>query len=697
MEERPARKILLIEDDAEQARIIDHILENLGSNAWTLARVNSVGEGERLLAERSFEVALLKLEMPGAKGLEAVRRIRAAAPRVPIVLLSDPEDEPFATLAIQEGAQDYLISDQIQPGELRRVLLNAINRKTFEEALFNEKERAQVTLECIGDAVVCTDISGSITFLNRVAEKMTGWVMNDAAGRTMGEVCRILDAATRRPILDPMAKAAFQDKTGSLPLNSVLVRRDGTEILIEDSVAPIRDRVGQVTGAVIVFRDVTATRALEAKLTHDAHHDPLTGLPNRLLLNDRAAQAIALARRQKGQVATLFLDLDGFKDINDSLGHSIGDKLLQSVAERLRGCVRSPDTVSRQGGDEFVVLLQELSRPEDSAVTATRLLKAVAEVHQIGQHQVSVTASIGISVYPDDGKDMETLFKNADIAMYRAKKHGRRSFEFFGSGSKVHDVESSSLEQDLRRALERNEFKLHYQSKVDLRTGAIIGAEALLRWAHPVHGVVPPAKFIPVAEDSGLILPIGAWVLREACTQARIWADAGVPARTVAVNISAMQLESPDFVEGLFAILEATGLKPGSLELELTESVLMKNPERTKVVLKALKEKGVQVSVDNYGTGETGLATLRELSLDAIKIDGTFVRRITTDPYENNKVSAMINMGQSLDLRVIAEGVETAGNLEFLWEHGCDQAQGYFFGQPAPAEQMESRFKQDLH
>jgi diguanylate cyclase (GGDEF)-like protein/PAS domain S-box-containing protein len=697
MEDRSARTILLVEDDDEQAQIIDHILDNLGSNAWKLTHVESVSLAERALAEGSFDVVLLELEMPDAQELEAVRRVRAASPRVSIVLLSDPEDEPFAAQAIQEGAQDYLIKGQIEPRELRRALLNAIDRKALEEVLFIEKERAQLTLECIGDAVVCTDISGRITFLNRVAETMTGWVLKDAAGRTMGEVCRILDAATREPILDPMAKAALHDKAGSLPLNSVLVRRDGTEILIEDSVAPIRDCPGQVTGAVIVFRDASAARALEAKLTHDAQHDALTGLPNRALLDDRAGQAIALARRQKRQFAVLFVDLDGFKDVNDSMGHTVGDKLLQSVADRLRDCVRSPDTVSRQGGDEFVVLLQELRHPEDAAITASRLLKAVAKVHQVGQHQVSVTASIGISIYPDDGKDVETLFKNADFAMYRAKNNGRRSYEFFGSGSNVHKLESRSLERDLRHALERNQLKLHYQRKVDLKTGAIIGAEALLRWMHPVRGVVPPGQFIPVAEDTGLIVPIGAWVLREACAQARSWADAGVPARTVSVNISGVQLESKDFVEGIFAILEATGLDPGSLELELTESVLMKNPERTKVVLKALKDKGVQVSVDNYGTGDTSLGSLRELSLNAMKIDRKFVRRIATNPYEKTKVSAMISMGQSLDLRVIAEGVETAANLEFLWEQGCDEAQGYYFGRPAPAEQLECRSSQGIY
>jgi diguanylate cyclase (GGDEF)-like protein/PAS domain S-box-containing protein len=347
------------------------------------------------------------------------------------VLLSTADDEEIAVQAVQEGAQDYLIKGQIEPRELIRALLNSAARKMIEEGLFIEKERAQVTLDCIGDAVICTDSSGNVTFLNPVAERMTGWPLKDASGRPMSETFRIVDANTRKAILDPMARATSEDRTGKLPSNCVLIRRDGYEVFIEDSVAPIHDREGQVTGAVIVFRDVTATRLLEEKLTHSAEHDFLTGLPNRMLLNDRVSQAIALARRNNGRAAVLFLDLDGFKHINDSLGHQIGDKLLQSVATRLLACVRAPDTVSRLGGDEFVVLIQELQHPENAGTTAGRLLQTVTDVHLIDQHEIHLTASIGVSVYPNDAKDAETLIRSADIAMYHAKKQGRQMYEFF--------------------------------------------------------------------------------------------------------------------------------------------------------------------------------------------------------------------------------------------------------------------------
>jgi len=609
------------------------------------------------------------------------------------VLLSSLDDEPKAIQAIQEGAQDYLIKGQIEPHKLMRALGNAVERKMNEEILFNEKERAQTTLDCIADALICTDMSGNITFFNPIAGEMMGWPLKEAVGRHLTEAFRIVDATTRKAILDPMAKAASENLTGKLPLNCMLINRDGHEMFIEDSVAPIHDREGKVTGAVIVFRDVSAARAQSERIAHLAEHDSLTGLPNRLLFNDRVGQAISLARRHGGRVAVLFLDLDGFKHINDSLGHAAGDEFLKSVARRLLNSVRTPDTVSRQGGDEFVLLLQDVQGPEDAAATARRVLQAVAEVHLADHSALHVTASIGVSLYPDDGLDVETLIKNADIAMYQAKKNGRQSYQFFRQDMNVTAVEGESIEESLRRALERNELTLHYQPKVDLRTGIITGAEALSRWVHPTRGTILPGQFIPIAEESGLILPIGAWVFGEACTQARAWADAGMLAKTIAVNVSGVQFQSGNFLDGLFAALSDFGLDPGFLELDVTESVLMNHPERTAFVLKALRDKGVQVSVDNFGTGNSSLSSMQKLPLNALKIDRSFVRQITTVPGGTAAVGEFIDMGRSLNLRVIAEGVETAEDLEFLWEHDCDEAQGNFFSRPVPPDQLTKLFQ----
>jgi diguanylate cyclase (GGDEF)-like protein/PAS domain S-box-containing protein len=468
-----------------------------------------------------------------------------------------------------------------------------------------------------------------------------------------------------------------------------IVLADGAVRNISSAERVVLDDGANVSRVIGVNMDVTerksteeALKNSEAQMAHSAQHDFLTGLPNRMLLNDRVGQAITLAPRHMKKIAVLFLDLDGFKHINDSLGHPIGDKLLQSIAKRLVNCVRATDTVSRQGGDEFVVLLSEMERPEDAAITARRMLQTVAQTHSILQHDLHITTSIGVGVYPDDGQDAETLIQNADTAMYQAKENGRQSYRFFKPAMNARAVERQTIEEDLRRALERHEFALQYQPKINLNTGEITGAEALIRWTHPTRGAVPPGQFIPVAEDSGLILPIGNWVLHEACKQARVWIDAGLPLGRMAVNISAMQFRGERFLQGVFAILQETGLDPSFLELELTETVLMKRAESTESILKALRAKGVQVAVDDFGTGYSSLSYLRKFPIDALKIDQSFVRQITTSPDETSIVTAIISMGRSLKLRIVAEGVETERELAFLQAHQCDEAQGYYFSRP---------------
>lgn len=688
MEKNPDKTALLIENDPEQTRIVRAMFDDHGPHSFKLAHVECLADAETYLKVHRVDTVLLDLSLSDPEGLEAARRVRISAPHASIVLLTSQDDEPKAMQAIHEGAQDYLIKGRIEPKILMQALGNAVVRTTNEEVLIHEKERAETTLECIADAVISTDMSGNITFLNPVAGSLVGWPMRDAVGKRLTEILRIVDATTRKPILDPMAKAASENLTGKLPSDCVLIHRDGHEAFIEDSVAPIHDREGAVTGAVIVFRDVSAARAQSAQLTHLVEHDFLTGLPNRSLFCDRVGQAISLARRHRGQAAVLFLDLDGFKQINDSLGHVAGDRLLQSVAKRLMACVRDPDTVSRYGGDEFAVLLQDVHRHQDALATAGRVLRALGEVHSVDGHQVRVTASIGMSVYPDDGLDAETLIRNADAAMYRAKKNGCQSCEFYSSESSAGILEQQLTKEDLQRALERNELTLHYQPKVSLKTGAIVGAEALSRWNHPTHGTIPPGQFIPLAEETGLILTIGAWVFHEAFSQARTWADTGIPVKSMAVNVSGVQLESEDFLDGLFAALDKTGLEPSILELDVKESVLTRHPEHTTSVLKVLRDKGVRVTVDNFGTGNSSLSSMQKLSVDALKIDRSILRKITIIPGGTAAVEAFIDIGRDLHIRVDAQGVETAEDLEFLWAHDCDEAQGNFFGPPVPPGQL---------
>ena len=434
----------------------------------------------------------------------------------------------------------------------------------------------------------------------------------------------------------------------------------------------------------------------EDEMSHLAQHDALTDLPNRLLLNDRLTQAISIARRNHSQLAVLFLDLDGFKHISDSLGHSVGDKLLQSVAGRLSACVRKSDTVSRQGGDEFVILLSEVTHAADAAIISAKIIAELKRGHRIGKHRLRISASVGLSTYPNDGEDAETLIKNADTAMYDAKQSGRDKYRFFKSQMSLRAVERQSLEEQLRSALERRELLVHYQPKVNLKTGALTGVEALLRWQHPERGLLLPRQFLAIAEDTGMIVAIGQWVLREACTQMREWLDAGLLAVPVAVNISALEFLSRQFVHGVQDALKNACLDPKFLELELTETVLMRHAEPTARTLGQLKAIGLRLAIDDFGTGYSSLSYLTRFPIDTLKLDHSFLNDIIVDSDRAIIVDAVVSLGRSLKKRVIAEGVETPEQLKFIQELGCDEGQGYYFSPPVIAQQFAKLIETSL-
>jgi diguanylate cyclase (GGDEF)-like protein/PAS domain S-box-containing protein len=557
--------------------------------------------------------------------------------------------------------------------------------RAAEEALFEEKERAQVTLNSIGDAVLTTDLQGNVRYLNAVAETMTGWSSADALGRPLAEVFAIIAGTTRAVAGNPAERAIAENRTVALSSDCVLIRRDGLEVAIEDSAAPIHNRDGQVAGAVLVFHDVSKSRAMTLKMSHLAQHDFLTDLPNRALLTERLSQAMGSAQRHGKQVALLFLDMDYFKHINDSLGHAIGDQLLQAVAVRLVECVRVTDTVCRQGGDEFVILLAEIDRPQDAAHVAEKLLAALSLPHEIEGHELHVTLSIGISIYPDDGTREDSVMQNADTAMYHAKSGGRNNYQFFTPDMNARALQRLSVENSLRRALKQDEFILHYQPQIDLASGVITGSEALIRWIDPGLGLVAPNEFVQVAEECGLIVPIGHWVLHEACRQVQAWLRTGLEVVPVAVNISAVQFRHKGFLDSVASILQETGMAPGYLELELTESVLMHDAKASVHVLTALKAMGVQLAIDDFGTGYSSLAYLQRFPIDTLKIDQSFVRDIATNADGATIVSAVIGMGRNLKQRVIAEGVETHEQLAFLRLQQCAEGQGFLFGHPVSA------------
>lgn len=567
-------------------------------------------------------------------------------------------------------------------------------RKRTELELFKQKQLAIVTLESIGDAVITTNMQSEVTYLNPVAEKMTGWSKAEAMGRPILEVFRILNESTRKLAANPVDVVLAHNKVCGLANHTLLIAKSGAEYAIEDSAAPIRDQDGNILGVVLVFHDVSDARQMAQKMTYLAEHDYLTDLPNRLLLTDRITQAISAAKRRGSKLAILFFDIDHFKRVNDTLGHEVGDQLLKVLSKKLQMCIRASDTLSRQGGDEFVVLLPELTDDAVPAEIAQKILFSIKDPISIANHELFITASIGIAVYPDDGDNVDVLTRHADAAMYHAKNSGRNNYQFFTKEMSARVAAQLTMENSLQKAISNNELMLFYQPKVSIKTGKIIGAEALIRWVHPQWGMMMPDRFIKIAEDSGLIRGIGHWVLREACTQNKKWQDSGLPEIPIAINVSVVELHHAHFTQEVTKVLLQTGLQPYHLELEVTESVAIQSEVTVINDLNKLKEMGVRLSVDDFGTGYSSLSYLKLLPVNTIKIDKSFIRDIQVDANDAAIVTAIIKMSQSLGLTVIAEGVETQAQLEFLQSHDCDEMQGYLFSRPLPADEFAALLAQ---
>ena len=683
--------VLLIQCNPADVRLISKALTTPSHSILEVESVNRVPDALERISKGGVRSIIMDIEMP--EGLTRFEELLSAAPHIPILILSGTETECIARQAVEQGAQDYMLKNQLEQFRLKRVVRSMIELKSKEEAAIQQQERADVILSCTGDAVLISDAAGFVRHLNEPAESLTGWSCREALGRSLGEVFQTIDASSRQVTGDPLATAVGEKKHVPLCSNCVLVQRNGLEVAIEGSAAYTRDAMGNKTGAIFVFNDISAARAKSLELSHLAQHDFLTDLPNRVLLNDRITQAISFAARYSKQLAVMFVDLDGFKRINDSLGHTVGDKLLQSVASRLVACVRRSDTVSRLGGDEFVVLLYQVEHAEDAAFISKKILSSLAEPFSIDQKHLDISASIGVSTYPGDGQDAESLLHKADTAMYAAKKLGRNNCQFFKAAMQARILERQSLEGSLRHALSRKEFTLHYQPKINLKTSEIAGVEALLRWKHPTRGLISPLQFVPIAEETGLIVPIGQWALLQACQQSRAWMDAGIPPVRIAVNVSAAEFMAKDFLSGVRAALISTGVDPHNLELELTETVLMRDAESAVRILHALKAIGVQLAVDDFGIGYSSFSYLQRFPLDALKIDRTFINEISAAGEGATILSAMIDIGLSLKHRVIAEGVETVEQLQFLKKKGCSEGQGYLFCHPIIAEKFAEFLK----
>ncbi len=537
--------------------------------------------------------------------------------------------------------------------------------------------QSAAVFESTSEGMVVTDLEGSIVDVNRAFTDITGYGRDEALGRNP----RMLKSGRHGPELYQTIWTSLAE-TGHWR-GEVWNRRKSGEIYPEWlTISTVCDAAGRVCNYVGVFADITTVKRSEERLEYLAHHDPLTGLPNRLLFSARLEHAIAHASRNDTYLAVLFLDLDRFKTVNDVFGHPLGDKLLQDVGERLRACVRLDDTVSRLGGDEFVILLERIEDPENAGAVARKILSSLSAAFTVDGRDQYVSASIGISVYPRDGDDPAGLIRNADTAMYKVKEQGRQGYLYYTQDFTLRATELATLESDLHRALDRAELTVHYQPQVDLRSGALVGIEALLRWTHPDRGRISPVEFIPIAEESDLIVAIGQWVLEHACRQGRAWLDAGLSFGRISVNISGVQIRRGDLLAVVRAALEASGLPPERLELEVTEGFIMRQAERSVQRLEGLRQLGISLAIDDFGTGYSSLSYLKRLPIDRLKIDQSFIRDIPSDADDAAISRAIIALADSLGLAVIAEGVETPAQKAFLLDHGCREAQGYLFSRP---------------
>ncbi len=676
-------QVLFIEDSEVDVELALRSLEQGGFEvSWE--RVDLEEDLRRVLGSSKPQAILSDFSMPRFDGVDALRLVKEIAPGIPFIFLSGTIGEERAIEAIRLGATDYVLKNNMRrlSTVVRRALSEAGERERIRIA---EEERARLVqiLEATSDYVCMTDPAGTITYLNAAGRKLTGSPESEGVGRSLGEIY----PAWARGLIEREGTPAAS-RAGVWNGETAILGADGTEIPVSQVIIAHRGPDGEIRFFSTIARDIRERKAYEARLQYLANYDPLTGLPNRDLLGDRTLQAVAHARRARRPAALLVLNLDRFKLVNESYSHGAGDTLLHMVADRLKSAVREGDTVARLGGDAFAVLATDLARPDDVVSVARKIREAMHSPFWLEGRDLHVTLSIGASVYPRDGEEFDMLFRNADAAMHRVKADGRNGFQFYAAAMTQQATDRVELENELRLALEKDQLEIHYQPQVVLANGRIVGVEALMRWNHPQRGWVPPGQFIPIAEDSDLIHPLGEFALAESCRQIRVWGEAGLAELRLAVNVSAQQFRSPGFAQAVEGALHASKLEPRNLELELTEGVLVESRDRTVAVLNALKELGVQIAVDDFGTGYSSLSYLSRLPIDCLKIDRSFVSKAHEHGHDAAITQAVISLAHSLGVRVIAEGVETVEQLEFLRMHRCDQAQGYLFSPAVHPEPM---------
>ena len=685
-------------DDRAKSKPLVLIVDDVPANLHVLAtalradyRIKIALDGATALELAGREadlpdLILLDVMMPTMSGHDVLRRLRdkPETRSIPVVFVTADTSEGSEVRGLELGAFDFLTKPVDIP-VLRTRVRNLIEQRRLQQQLQRSELKVRAMLDSSMQFIGLLDPTGRILHVNRQVHELLGLPLESLLGLRFWEIALWADFDRQREdVRDAVERAAMGIASR---FETVHTRPGGHGMILDFSLRPVLGANGAVVFLLPEASDVTRQRAAEESIRHLANNDPLTALPNRTLLTDRVNQAIRSAERSQEPFALMFLDLDRFKHINDTLGHSCGDKLLKEVATRLTASVRLPDTVARLGGDEFVLLLPD-TPASGAMVVAEKLLASIVRPAVIDLHELAVTPSIGIAMYPTDGRDFATLSKCADIAMYRAKREGRNTYRFYTQ--EMHDRSSRMLHMEalLRQAITRDELLLHYQPQIHLESGECRSVEALLRWNSAELGPVSPAEFIPMAEETGLILSLGLWVLRAAARQARAWLDAELPIRQVAVNVSSIQLRRPDFAQLVGECLEDVGLPPQRLEIELTESAAFSNPETALALLQQLHDTGVRISIDDFGTGYSSLSYLKKIHVDKLKIDQSFVRDLGRDSGDEALVEAMIQMARSLKLTIVAEGVETQEQLDCLKARGCDEVQGYYFSRPLPAAQF---------
>lgn len=684
-------RILLVDDDTDLLESLKDLLEDEGFRVET---ATGPDDARRLVGSFCPDAALLDVKLGAADGLDLVPELKHRIPGLVCIVMTAFAEAESAIKAVRHGADDYL-HKPVAPDLLLRTLDRCLRQQRLARereaaiAALRESERKYRTIvDSTSDGYWLVDTDLKTVEVNAALRRMLDYDSEALIGRSPLDFAAENDRATLRGLFDRVAT------TGHAVHEIALTRRDGGLVESRFNLTRIDDPSGAPAGAFAFVADITEQRRFQRRIAHMAEHDALTGLPNRLLLMDRLGQAIATARRHGEKLAVAFFDLDRFKLVNDTFGHAVGDKLLIDIAGRLRECLRETDTVARLGGDEFVALLAGIKTPADVSAVTDKIADRLAEPMVIDGHEFLASCSVGISLFPQDGDDAETLLKNADAAMYSGKAEGTQRPRFFTSRLNEIAAERLDLERDMRRALDNAQFTLAYQPKVDLKTGRLTGVEALLRWRHPSRGQIPPAKFIPLAEETGLIVPIGEWVIRTCCEQIRAWQDAGLAGLPVAVNLSERQLRQPSLVPDVARILDETGVSGESLVIELTESLVMSDIDANLRALHRFKDMGLSIAVDDFGTGHSSLSYLKRLPIDSLKIDREFIKDLCDDHDDRAIVDAIVSLSHSLHLTVIAEGVEKEPQAEFLRQIGCDEMQGFLYSRPLPAPALE-RFIRD--